>query len=113
MSLSLLIQSETESTSQFWSRVMEAWEKSTERQAAFCTAHELSYAQFRYWRERLQRGKKKTKSHMIPLKVSASSAAPLTTIQLRAPTGVQLSIPAGSDLTTLSHVFQLLGLGAC
>ena len=39
---------------QFWQQYIGAWQASDSSGAAFCKQHDLNYAQFNYWRKKLQ-----------------------------------------------------------
>ena len=39
---------------QFWQQHIDAWQASDVSGAAFCKQHDLNYAQFNYWRKKLQ-----------------------------------------------------------
>ncbi len=73
----------------FWKRHIESWRHSQLTQQAYCTQHNISFANFGYWRTRLKR-KPESGSKLIPVRLANSS----TSISIFLPAGIRLEVPA-------------------
>ncbi|MEJ2042134.1 MAG: hypothetical protein P8X89_02545 [Reinekea sp.] len=81
-----------------WQQHITAWQQSNLSQAAFCKAHQLSYHQFIYWRQKL---------------LSQSSDAPATPSKQLVPVHCVPTEPATSDLSlTLPNGVCIHGIGS-
>ena len=97
----------------YWQQVMDEWERSDLNQQAFCESKSISFARFGYWRGRLKRGKKQPTQQMVPLKVMGANTPPSQCIQIKLPTGIQISIPDGCSEQSMQSILKLVGLQSC
>lgn len=97
----------------YWSSIIDEWQSSGQSQQIFCQNKRISFAQFGYWRTRLRKIKSSKKSGLVPVKVTAQSGAPGAAIQIRLPTGLQLSIADGCSEQTIKYVLNLMGVAPC
>lgn len=83
----------------FWQKHFNAWRDSGTSQKAYCEAHNLSLANFGYWKRRLA-PVEPAAGKLIPVRVSS----PSTAIIVRLPGGVELSVP----VATLEDVLPVI-----
>ena len=58
----------------FWQQHLDQWKHSELTQKSYCYAHELSYAQFKYWLKRLRAKASVNDVQMLPVRISPSVA---------------------------------------
>lgn len=87
-----------------WSKRIQAWERSGQSRAAFCTARQLNLHTFDYWRRALRTV---SPPALVPVVVKSSpvAAAP---IDVWLPNGIRLQVPPGSDATLLRLLLDVL-----
>ena len=83
--------------------LVEAWGQSEQTQQAFCLSHDLKVATFSYWCRKYREAQQQAEGHFEELIFSEPGHYTLTY-----PNGVQLSLPAGSDLSTLHQLICLV-----
>jgi hypothetical protein len=100
----------------YWSEKNTQWESSGIAQKKFCAQHGLVYAQFTYWRGRLQQQKTAPQERKL-LKVLMPSAhqhvpvraEAVSCLEVLLPTGIKLYIKEAADITKAGALIQLLG----
>lgn len=92
-----------EAKREFWLRHIQACQASEVSQAAYCQAHALSMSSFGYWRKRC-----------VPATTSSLTVVPVVRepggsgVQLRSPSGWQISLPASMSSDALLSVLTAL-----
>lgn len=87
----------SEELSAQWRGHVERWRNSGQSQQGFCKTHNLSYAQFIYWRRKFE-GKAKR-----PRTQTASALVPVTCKVAISTPGLTLVLPNGLELRGLSQ----------
>lgn len=87
----------------FWQKHIEDWQQSKLTQPKYCEQHNLSFAQFGYWRTQLNR-KDTAKSKWVPVSLVKQSA--IATLYL--PKGIRLDVPCQQLVEVLPHIYQAL-----
>ena len=78
-----------------WPQHFERWRQSGLTQSEYCRQVGLSRHRFKYWRRKLEPGRKKRESGFVPVQVRAATEAPSLTLTL--PNGMVLhGIEAGN-----------------
>lgn len=93
----------TEEKQRFWQGHINDWRKSQVTQKVYCEERDLSFAQFAYWRTRLNRASANP-GKLVPVRVASS--APTGTATLYLPAGVRMEIPASSLADVLPVVYR-------
>ena len=79
----------------FWKQHLEGWRNSGKSQKAYCAEHDISFANFGYWRKRFAKPGK-----FIPVTVKR----PVKTANLYLPTGIRIEV----SVDALAHVISVL-----
>jgi hypothetical protein len=85
----------------YWQAKINDWQQTDLTQPAYCKQHDLSYSQFCYWRNRINRGEKPTRK-LIPINL----APPSTPVSLILPSGIKLEVPCNSLAEVLPIVYR-------
>lgn len=83
--------------------LVEAWQQCDQTQQAFCSSYDLKVATFSYWCRKYKKEQQQSEAQFEELSFNESAYYTLTY-----PNGVQLSLPAGSDLSTLHQLICLV-----
>jgi len=94
----------TEQKQLFWQGHIASWSKSQLTQKAYCRTHDLSLAQFGYWRTRLNR-KAGASAKLVPVRVSNSSN---TGVVLHLPAGIRLELPLPALAEALPLIYRTI-----
>jgi len=85
----------------FWQQHIQAQQSSALSQAAYCRKHELSLANFGYWRKRI-------KADAPPKIIPVVREAPIMGVQLRSPGGWQVALPPSLTVAALRELMATL-----
>ncbi|MBL1261137.1 MAG: hypothetical protein COB33_015620 [Thiotrichaceae bacterium] len=84
----------------FWQRHIQAWEQSKLPQKAYCQQHNISYANFGYWRTRLKR-----LENPVPKLVPVTLTRP-TMVIMTLSMGIRIEVPTNALAEVLSVVVR-------
>ena len=98
----------SQAVANYWQQQIEAWQASSQSQSAFCTANDLAYHRFGYWRRKLL-----SQSRVSPNQTTSSFVPAMTYPKQTAGDDLCLVLPSGLMLRgvtsdNLSVVCQLL-----
>ena len=80
-----------------WRGQVENWRHSGQSQQGFCKTHNLSYAQFIYWRRKFEGKSKRARTQTASALVPVTCKVPIST------PGLTLALPSGLELRGLSQ----------
>jgi len=93
-----------------WSGRMASWERSGLSRRAWCNRSGVNVHTFDYWRRRLREAptprKRKARTELVPIRVSAPSAA--APVELVLPSGVCLRVSSGADVAQVAALVRAL-----
>lgn len=96
---------------QFWQQHVNAWQASDLSGAAFCKQHDLNYAQFNYWRKKLQVNNEAVEKPAGFAQVTQLAASPNASndgLGIHLPSGISFSgVNAGNLDVVLAMLRQL------
>ena len=93
---------------EFWQQHMAAWQGSGLSGAAFCKQHELSYAQFNYWRKKLLASAPGSRPAGFTRVTQLATSSVQDGLALHLPSGMRLSgITAGNLDVAVAILRQL------
>jgi hypothetical protein len=87
----------------FWQQHIRAWQSSHVSQSAYCRTHQLSRANFAYWRKRLA-----PVTRSVPAMIPVMRESLATGIQLRSPGGWVITVPSSASMESLRTVVAVL-----
>jgi hypothetical protein len=97
----------------FWESHIKKWDESNLSQHAYCQQAGLKYGTFVYWRSILLDKKRDDKPSFIPVKVidqQPSSSVNSTSIKIKLPNGLIVSIPSSYPIKDMVLLINQLGM---
>lgn len=95
-----------------WKMLSDEWACSGESQPAFCKRKGITYSTFVSWRSRILKssGKSRIQFKAVNVVGSRKSNPSASSIHLLLPSGIEVDITSGVDVSTLQSVFRCLGV---
>lgn len=104
-----MVNIEQQSKREKWNVLIAEYEKSGLSQVAFCKQHDVSSAQFGYYRGLLKSKKqdsKKIANAFVPVKINQQTA--VSEIRLTLPNGFQCTFPTETDTSRMKELIGVL-----
>lgn len=96
----------------YWADIFEQWQDSNLSQQDFCKVKALSFAQFGYWRKRLNEiEQSQSVKKLLPVNiVQPNGSAP---ISIKLPNGITLMIESYCSPALMQQTLKVLGCDLC
>jgi len=96
-----------------WIKIITEWEKSSEKQKAFCRTRNITYSTFFYWYKQLKKTDQLSKKSDAFVAIKTTPSVITSVFKINFPNGIYVTVPAVFDKASLELIFELLSMSAC